>query len=250
VSAIELIGVEGLPEIKPGDQLPLQIFAALRQNGVAITAGDILVVTQKIISKAEGRLVYLGDVEPSAFAQTLAAERRADPRLIELVLRESRRIVRMNERVIISETHQGLICANAGIDQSNLEGEGYVTLLPVDPDASAQELRAELTRLLKTKVALIISDTFGRPWREGLINVGIGLAGINPLHDLRHQRDDYGKLLKATVLATVDEVAAAAGLVMRKTERTPVVVVKGVAYEAGEHTASELLRAKEHDLFR
>ena len=250
MSSIQLIGLEGIPEVKPGDQLASYIVAATRQSGVTIAQGDVLVVAQKIISKAEGRLVHLSDTEPSAFAKTLAAACQRDPRFIELVLRESRRIVRMSDRVIITETHHGLICANAGIDHSNVAGEAVVSLLPTDPDLSARRLRAELKQLLDTDVAIVITDTFGRPWREGLTNVAIGLAGINPLSDLRNQRDNHGKLLRATVLATADELASAAGLIMRKTIGVPVVLVTGCGYEAGEHRASELLRAKEHDLFR
>ncbi|MGH9874359.1 MAG: coenzyme F420-0:L-glutamate ligase [Pyrinomonadaceae bacterium] len=247
---IELIGLEGISEIKSGDKLAVQISEAARRTDVNISPNDILVVAQKVISKAEDRLVRLADVAPSVFAQTLADECKVDARLVELVLRESRRIVRMSERVLITETHHGLICANAGIDRSNVAGEDYVSLLPVDPDASARQLRVELDQLLNIKVAIIITDTFGRPWREGLTNVAIGLAGINPLEDLRYQHDDHGKLLKATVLATADEVAAAAGLVMRKTKRVPVVLARGFAYEPGEHTARELQRVRELDLFR
>lgn len=250
MNKIQLIGVEGIPEIKPGDRLASQIVAAARSGSVDIATDDILVVAQKVISKAEGRLVRLSEVEPSVFAHTLADECQGDPRVIELVLRESRHIVRMSDRVLITETHHGLICANAGIDRSNVAGEDYVSLLPVDPDASARQLRTELEQLLKLKVAIIITDTFGRPWREGLTNVAIGVAGINPLGDLRNQSDDHGKLLKATVLATADELAAASGLIMRKTNRVPVVLVKGFGYEEGEHTANELQRARELDLFR
>ncbi len=250
MNRIELIGLEGISEIRSGEKLAVQISEAARRTDVNIAADDILVVAQKVISKAEGRLVRLADVDPSIFARTIAGECDVDARLIELVLRESRRVVRMSERVIITETHHGLICANAGIDRSNVVGEDVVSLLPVDPDASARQLRLELEELLAIKVAIIITDTFGRPWREGLTNVAIGLAGITPLEDFRCQPDDHGKLLKATVLATADEVAAAAGLIMRKTKRMPVVLAKGFAYEAGEHSARELLRAREHDLFR
>lgn len=250
MNRVELIGLEGISEIRSGEKLAVQISEAARRTDVNIAADDILVVAQKVISKAEGRLVRLADVDPSVFARTIAGECDVDARLIELVLRESRRVVRMSERVVITETHHGLICANAGIDRSNVVGEDVVSLLPVDPDASARQLRLELEELLAIKVAIIITDTFGRPWREGLTNVAIGLAGINPLEDFRCQPDDHGKLLKATVLSTADEVAAAAGLIMRKTKRMPVVLAKGFAYEAGEHSARELLRAREHDLFR
>ncbi len=247
---IQLIGLEGICEIKPGVCLAPHIIAAAERARVSISQNDILVVAQKVISKVEGRIVRLSKIEPSVFAKTLAAVYQGDARLIELVLRESRRIVRMSDGVIITETHHGLTCANAGIDRSNIEGEDHVSLLPVDPNASAAKLGAEIEKLTGSKLAIIITDTFGRPWREGLTNVAIGLAGMNPLADLRQRRDDHGKVLRATVLATADEVAAAAGLIMRKTERVPVVLVKGFSYEAGEHSAKELLRAPERDLFR
>lgn len=226
------------------------ILAATHTCEVNIDAGDVFVVAQKIISKSEGRLVCLKDVEPSPFARNLASSSQRDPRFIEVVLRESRRIVRISERVIITETHHGLVCANAGVDRSNVAGEDVVSLLPAEPNLSAQGLRAEFRQLLDKDVAVIITDTFGRPWREGLTNVAIGLAGINPLNDLRNQKDGHGKLLQVTVLATADELASAAGLIMRKSTGVPVVLVKGCEYDVGEHSASELLRAKENDLFR
>jgi coenzyme F420-0:L-glutamate ligase / coenzyme F420-1:gamma-L-glutamate ligase len=250
LNEIRLIGVMGIPEIRPGDPLPEIVFGAAGQMGIRLDPGDVLVVAQKIVSKAEGRLVCLGSVEPSPFAQAVAATRSIDARMAELVLRESRRIVRMNDRVIITETHHGLICANAGIDASNVPDEGWVSLLPEDPDGSAWRLRTGLCRLSGAAIAVIVSDTFGRPWREGLTNVAIGLAGINPLEDFRREKDDFGRVLKATVLASADELATAAGLIMRKTNRLPVVLVKGFTFETGEHSMRELLRAKEQDLFR
>ena len=250
MNEIRLVGLEGIPEVKPGDVLAHHIIDSVGRSGVALEKNDVLVVAQKIVSKAEGRLVCLDDVVPSAFAHALARTRSIDARMAELVLRESRRIVRMNERVIITETHHGLICANAGVDYSNVPREGCVALLPQDPDASAARLREDLMQRLGVDLAVIISDTFGRPWREGLTNVAIGLAGINPLNDFRHQKDDFGRLLRATVLASADELATAAGLIMRKTSRLPVVVIKGFVFEAGEHSMRELLRSKEQDLFR
>ena len=247
---IRLVGLEGIPEVKPGDVLALQIIDGAGRCNVALEQNDVLVVAQKIVSKAEGRLVCLDDVVPSPFACSLARARSIDARMAELILRESRRIVRMNERVIITETHHGLICANSGIDYSNVAQEGWVALLPQDPDGSACRLREDLKQRLGVELAVIISDTFGRPWREGLTNVAIGLAGINPLNDFRRQKDDFGRPLRATVLASADELATAAGLIMRKTNRLPVVLVKGFSFEAGEHSMRELLRSKEQDLFR
>jgi coenzyme F420-0:L-glutamate ligase/coenzyme F420-1:gamma-L-glutamate ligase len=250
VKEIRLIGLEGIPEIKSGDVLACHITEAASRSRVALEKDDVLVVCQKIVSKSEGRLVRLDDVVPSPFACSLALMRSIDARMTELILRESRRIVRMNERVIITETHHGLICANAGVDCSNVPDKGWVALLPQDPDASALRLRQDLALRLGVELAVIISDTFGRPWREGLTNVAIGLAGINPLNDFRLQRDDFGRLLKATVLASADELATAAGLIMRKTNRLPVVLIKGFDFESGEHSTRELLRPVEQDLFR
>jgi len=247
---IRLIGLEGIPEVGDGDSLVSFIIAAAKQSQVNLADGDVLVIAQKIVSKSEGRVVNLESVQPSAFALTLAHSRGVDPRFIELVLRESRRILRMDERVIIAETHHGLICANAGIDRSNVPGTDHVSLLPANPDASALGIRDGLEAECGVRVAVIVCDTFGRPWRQGLINFAIGLAGLKPLSDFRNQRDDFGRKLIATVFATADELAAAAGLIMRKTTRLPVVLVKGLGFEAGEEGFRALLRPKENDLFR
>jgi coenzyme F420-0:L-glutamate ligase/coenzyme F420-1:gamma-L-glutamate ligase len=247
---IRLIGLEGIPEVGDGDSLVSFISAAAEQSHVNLADGDVLVIAQKIVSKSEGRVVNLESIQPSAFARTLAQSRGVDPRFIELVLRESRRILRMDERVIIAETHYGLICANAGIDRSNVAEKDHVSLLPADPDASARRIRDGLEAECGVRVAVIVCDTFGRPWREGLINFAIGLAGLKPLSDLRNQHDDFGRKLHSAVFATADEVAAAAGLIMRKTERLPVVLVKGLSFEAGEDGFRALLRPRESDLFR
>ncbi len=247
---IRLTGLAGMPEVKSGDRLASLIADAAAKSGVSLASGDVLVVAQKAVSKAEGRLVRLQEVEPSAFAITLARERSGDPRFVELILRESRRVLRMDERVIIAETHHGFICANAGIDRSNVAGDDFVSLLPVDPDASARKIREDIGKDLGVRPGVIVCDTFGRPWREGLTNVAIGLAGIKAVSDYRNRVDDFGRPLHATVFGTADEIAAAAGLIMRKTERLPVVAVKGFEFEPGNQGIRELLRAKEHDLFR
>jgi coenzyme F420-0:L-glutamate ligase / coenzyme F420-1:gamma-L-glutamate ligase len=212
--------------------------------------GDIIVVAQKIVSKAEGRLIDLESITPSEFALEIAERQNRDPRLIEVILSESTSIVRMEGHLLIVETRHGFVCANAGVDQSNVGGEHRVSLLPVAPDESALSLKKRLADLASVDVAVIITDTFGRPWREGLTNVAIGIAGMKPVDDFRGKTDDYGRELSATVLAVADELAAASGLLMKKTSRIPVVVVRGYEYERGEGCAKELVRAKERDLFR
>jgi coenzyme F420-0:L-glutamate ligase/coenzyme F420-1:gamma-L-glutamate ligase len=247
---LELRAIRGIPEIVEGDDLALQIMTAAAKVGLALQDGDILIVAQKVISKAEGRIVDLDSIRPSPAAIALGEKQNRDPRLIEVILSESALLVRDDSHVLITETKHGFVCANAGVDRSNVEGENLVALLPVDPDASARGLRTRLRQLLDIEVAIIITDTFGRAWREGLANAAIGLAGINPLLDFRGQLDDYGKELSATVLAIADELAAASGLLMRKTARVPVVHVRGYAYEQGDQRASVLIRAKSRDLFR
>jgi coenzyme F420-0:L-glutamate ligase/coenzyme F420-1:gamma-L-glutamate ligase len=248
--AIELIGLEGLPEVHQDLELGDSIVRAANKAGLNFLRGDILVVAQKVISKAEGRLVNLKGVKPSARACEIAESQHRDPRLVELILQESIRIVRMDERVLITETRHGFVCANAGIDHSNIPDTDTVALLPEDPDLSALQLQHRLVELLDFHVAIIITDTFGRAWREGLVNVAIGVAGLEPLVDYRGGCDDHGHILTATVLALADEVAAASGLIMRKSARLPVVIARGVGYKEAAGSAKELIRPKERDLFR
>jgi len=250
IPEVRIIGVTCPPAIMPGADLGRVIVDAAGHQGLAFDRGDILVVTHKIVSKAEGQLVDLGTVTPSAFAEELARTQDRDPRLVEMVLRESRRVVKMDQRTIITETRQGLVCANAGVDESNVSGGGVVTLLPVDPDRSARRLRGAIRELTGVELAVIVSDTFGRPWREGFVNVAIGVAGLEPLKDYRGVPDTEGHLLKATVLAVADELAAAAELVMGKLDRIPVAVIRGYPYTPGEGTARQMQRAPEKDLFR
>jgi coenzyme F420-0:L-glutamate ligase/coenzyme F420-1:gamma-L-glutamate ligase len=247
MNSLEILPVEGIPEVRPGDDLPDLIALAVGKN---LRAGDILVVTHKIVSKAEGRLVDLRGVEPSALAKGFAARYEKDPRQIEVVLRESRRIVRMDHGLIISETHHGLVCANAGVDASNVPGDETVCLLPLDPDASAARLRSGLADRAGSDLAVIVSDSFGRTWREGITNVAIGVSGMNPLADYRGQTDPHGFPLAATVLAVADEIAAAAELVMAKTAGIPVAIVRGYPYEPAAGTGRALIMAPERDLFR
>lgn len=247
---IQLIPLKHLPEVRPDDDLATLICVAAQDSHLDLQGGDCLVVAQKIISKTEGRLIDLSAVTPSPFAQEIAARQQRDARMIEIVLRESSSIVRMDQHVLITTTKHGFICANAGVDRSNVIGDEWVALLPIDPDASARRLRQQLAASLGVSVAVIITDTFGRPWREGLTNVAIGVAGMQPLSDLRGVSDDYGKPLAATVLAIADEIAAASGLLMRKTTRIPVVIARGCPLEVGDGCAQQLIRARERDLFR
>lgn len=246
---IELIGVPGIPEIVEGDDIAALSATALRVGGIKVGDGDVFVVAQKIISKAEGRVVILDSIEPSPRAREWAAAFEKDPRVVEVVLRESKRIVRMERGVLISETAHGFICANAGVDTSNV-AEGTVTLLPKDPDASARRMRAGLEEALRVRIAVIVSDTFGRPWREGLVNVALGVSGIAPLIDYRGQTDSQDRPLKVTVIAIADELASAAELVMKKSAGVPVAIVRGFEYQAREASSLELIRSSELDLFR
>lgn len=239
-----------MPEISPGDDLGRAICDAAKRRGIGLGDGDVLVVAQKIVSKAEGRIVRLADVRPSARARRIARRMGQDARFIEVVLRESRRVVRMSERVLIVETRHGFVCANAGVDRSNVAGRDWVACLPRDPDGSARRLAAALEKKFGARVAVIISDTFGRPWRLGLTNVAIGAAGLEVLQDLRGRKDPSGHVLRATVLAVADELAAAAGLVMGKLERAPVVIVRGYRYTRARASARDLIRPAAEDLFR
>jgi coenzyme F420-0:L-glutamate ligase/coenzyme F420-1:gamma-L-glutamate ligase len=249
-SEIRLIPIRGIPEIRPGDDLGMMIVRAAEKMRLKLSDGDIITIAQKVVSKAEGRLVNLESVTPSEFANEIANKQRRDPRLVEVILGESVNIVRSDDRVLITETKHGFVCANAGVDRSNVVGKDWVSLLPVAPDDSALLLKTRLAELLKVNLAVIITDTFGRAWREGLTNVAIGIAGLKPLKDFRGKTDDHGKELSATVLAIADEVAAASGLLMRKTARIPAVVMRGYYFDHGEGSAIELVRPRERDLFR
>jgi coenzyme F420-0:L-glutamate ligase / coenzyme F420-1:gamma-L-glutamate ligase len=245
-----VIPVGGLPEICEGDDLAECLGAALRKASIVLEHGDVLVIAQKIVSKAEGRLVNLVDVAPTRAAAELACVLKKDARLIEVVLRESRRIVR-RVPVLIVETHHGFVCANAGVDQSNVPGSDMVSLLPRDPDRSAARVAAALRRLTRKRVGVIVSDTFGRPWRLGLTNVAIGESGVPALLDSRGQRDRHGKPLHATILAVADELAAAAGLAMGKSDGIPVVIIRGYRYRASPRdSAASIIRPADEDLFR
>jgi len=245
----EVIGVEGLPEIARGDDLVRAIGHASAIQGTPLAAGDLLVVSQKIVSKAEGRIVRLSEITPTADTVRMAEELGRDPRLIEIILRESRRVVRRDKGVLIVETHQGWICANAGVDQSNVDADS-ACLLPEDSDRSARALRDGLRALTGHDLGIIIADTFGRPWREGLTNVAIGVAGLEPLKSYLGEKDPAGHVLQATILAVADELASAAEPIMGKLDRIPVVIIRGLDWMRGESGSGPLLRDPARDLFR
>ncbi len=246
---IRIIAVTGLPEVHEGDDLAA-LIANAAQSGPGIEPGDVVVVTQKIVSKAEGRVVSLAGVTPSVEAERLAVETEKDPRLVELILRESVRIVRQRGPVLITETKHGFVCANAGIDASNVGPEGLVSLLPEDPDRSAARIHDGVLERTGSDVAVIITDTFGRPWREGHTNVAIGVAGMRPFADYVGQVDPHGYELRVSTLAVADELAAAAELVHGKLDRVPVAIIRGYDYPKGEGSARDLVRDPERDLFR
>ncbi len=241
--------IPGLPEIRKGQKLAKLVAAAARRAKIALEDRDILVFAQKIVSKAEGRVVQLSKIRATPQAIALAKKLSGDPRLMQVILGESKRVVR-SERVLIVETHHGFVCANAGVDHSNVRGGDFVTLLPKSPDRSARCLAVALHKLTGKRVAVIVSDTFGRPWRLGLINVALGASGVPALADLRGTRDRHRKLLRATVLAVADELAAAAGLLMGKSAGTPVVVVRGYRYRFVQEPAARVIRPAAEDLFR
>ncbi|HEY3186940.1 MAG TPA: coenzyme F420-0:L-glutamate ligase [Solirubrobacteraceae bacterium] len=245
----EILGVVGLPEVRPHDDVGRLIVDAAVRQGTPLAADDIVVVGQKIVSKAEGRIIRLADVVPSPIATAMAAGLGRDARLLEVILRESRRVVRMDKTVVITETHHGWICANAGVDQSNID-QDCVVLLPEDADHSARALRERIRQLAGIDVAVIVTDTFGRPWREGLTNVAIGASGVAPLRSYLGQTDPAGRPLTATILAIADELAGAAELVMGKLDRIPVAIVRGLRLEPAEEGTKPLIRDPARDLFR
>ena len=246
---VRLLRLRGLPEIHRGDDLSEQIANAATKARMQFENGDVLVIAQKVISKAEGAVVKLGSIVPSPQAQAIAERQKKDPRLVEVILNESKRLVR-TDPVLIAETRHGYVCANAGVDHSNIPGDDVVSLLPRDPDRSAKNLAAALRKRTGKRMAVIISDTFGRPWRLGLTNVAIGASGVPVLHDLRGTRDREGKPLTATILAVADELAAAAGLLMGKSEGFPVVVIRGHRYKPSAEPATSIIRPASEDLFR
>lgn len=246
---VRIVPLEGVKRVEPGDDLGALIEEALRKKGFHLADDDIVVVTQKVVSKSEGRLVKLERVKPSRRAASIAGELGKDPRVVELVLNESKRIVRKGHGILITETHHGFVCANSGLDMSNVE-RGYVALLPVDPDASARRIRASLEKKTNKRLAVIVTDTFGRPWREGQTDVAIGCSGIAPTLRLTGKKDPYGYVLRVTQPAIADEVAGAAELVMQKLALVPVAIVRGVAYDRDDSGAKSMVLKEGLDLFR
>jgi coenzyme F420-0:L-glutamate ligase/coenzyme F420-1:gamma-L-glutamate ligase len=241
---LQIIPVQHVSDIESGMNLSTCLREAIRASGWDLQPRDILAVTQKIVSKAEGRIVNLKDIEPSAYSTSIARRMSKDPRLVEVILRESKRIVRMRGEVLICETHHGFICANAGVDESNVQGDQAVTLLPKNPDKSAHSLARNLG------CGVIVTDTFGRVWRDGLVDTAIGLGWVPPSIDLRGTTDAYGHRLRVTLLASADALAAAAGLAMGKANRTPAALIRGFQWEPNEKAAaSSLLRPADKDLF-
>ncbi len=250
MGTIQLIPVDGIPEVRPGDALAPLIVAALLAAGEGLRPGDIVAVAQKVVSKSEGRLCRVSEVVPGARARAMAAESGRDARLLEIVLGETRRIVRWSRGVLIVETHHGFVCANAGVDQSNAGAADTVVLLPVDPDASATRLREALRTISGLDVPVIVTDTFGRAWREGHLNVAIGISGLPALRRYAGSFDPEGYELKVTEIAVADELAAASELVMGKLDRRPAAVIRGLRLDEAAETGQEYVRPAERDMFR
>jgi coenzyme F420-0:L-glutamate ligase/coenzyme F420-1:gamma-L-glutamate ligase len=248
---LTIIPVKGIPDIESGDNLGEIIVTRLKDQGEEFHDGDVTVVSQKVVSKAEGRVVNLSEVTPSPFASFVAKEAGKDPRQVEIILRETRKIIRMKAGHLITETRHGFICANAGVDASNVaRGKDLVTLLPLDPDASADRIGKTISKLTGKVVPVIVTDTFGRAWRMGQVNFAIGISGMKPIHDYRGFRDMYRHTLRVTEIAVADELASAGELVMNKSDKVPVALVRGYRFRRGKGTGKDLLRPEELDLFR
>ena len=248
---LTILPVTGIPDIKKGANLGKLIASKLEDQGDQFQQGDIAVISQKIVSKAEGRVLSLSKVVPSDFAKTIANETGKDPRQVEAVLRESKKIIRMRGGHLITETNHGFICANSGVDQSNVgTARDSVTLLPVDSDASADRIRETIHHITGRNVPVIITDTFGRAWRIGQVNFAIGISGMKSIHDYRGTRDMYRRTLQVTEIAVADELASAAELVMNKADKIPVAIIRGYEAPKGQGRIKDLIRPEEFDLFR
>lgn len=248
--ALSLIPVPLTGEIHPGDSIADRLLDSVRQRRLHLHPGDILIVKHKIVSKAEGRLVDLSTIEPSSDSIAWAHEYSLDARVVELALRESRGVIRRQNGVLITETYHGFLCANSGVDVSNVDGGRHALLLPEDPDLSAARLHRDIKKRSGLNIPVIITDSFGRPWREGLTEFAIGIAGMKPLRDDRGRRDPHGYKLRVSLEAVADELACAAGLICGKLNRTPACIVRGFRYQAGQGSVRDLLRPAATDLFR
>jgi len=252
-NSLQIIGIKDIPEIKPGTNLTNIIVQGIRKQKLKIEDRNIIVVAQKIVSKAEGQIINLNNIKPSTFASIFASKSGRDPRLIELILQQSKQIIRMdiNKGILITETIHGLICANSGVDSSNVEGPNYVTILPENPDFSAKKISCGISSLFPNlSIPVIISDTFGRPWRNGQNNVAIGIYGMNPIKDYRNTQDVFGKTLSSTMITIADEIAATAELMMGKVNQIPIVLIKGINTTFSDVSISTIFRNKHEDLFR
>jgi coenzyme F420-0:L-glutamate ligase / coenzyme F420-1:gamma-L-glutamate ligase len=247
---LRLIPLPMSGDVRPGDSLAGKLIECLETQGVEFEGGDILIIKHKIVSKSEGRIVALDTIKPSAESKAWAKRYHLDARVVELALRESRSVIRRKNGVLITETHHGFLCANSGVDVSNVDGGRHALLLPEDPDRSAAQLRRELKKRTGVAIPVIITDSFGRPWREGLTEVAIGIAGMKPLRDDRGRRDSHGYKLRVSLEAVADELACAAGLICGKLNRTPACIVRGFRYEPGPGGVRKLLRPAATDLFR
>ena len=248
---LAIIPVKGIPDINSGDNLGEIIVSKLKDQGESFQDGDVAVISQKVVSKAEGRIINLSKVTPSTFAMVIAKEAGKDPRQVEVILRESKKIVRMKGGHLITETRHGFICANSGVDASNVaKGKELVTVLPLDPDASADRIGKSIKKLTGKSVPVIITDTFGRAWRMGQVNFAIGVSGMKPVHDYKGTEDMYRHVLRVTEIAVADELASAGELVMNKADKVPVALVRGYKFRRGRGSGKELLRPEEMDLFR
>ncbi len=245
-----ILGLKGIPPIKEGDDLGELIFDTCKNQNIKLLENDVIVVAHKIVSKSEGRIIDYDNIKPSPFAKRIAKKSRKEAPHVEAILSQTKNIVRMQGHHLITETRHGFICANSGVDKSNLKDKSTVCLLPKDPDNSAKKIRNKIKNLAGVEVAIIISDTFGRPWRIGQVNVAIGIAGMKPLIDYRGSTDMYNQKLRYTVIAIADELASAAELVMKKSEGVPVAILRGVQYMVGRGSVKDLIRSRDIDLFR
>ncbi|MDW0248204.1 MAG: coenzyme F420-0:L-glutamate ligase [Nitrososphaeraceae archaeon] len=250
LSKVEIISILINDDIREGDDISNLILKSIKEKKESLKENDVIVITHKIVSKSEGRTIDLTKIIPSEESKKISSRTGKDPKLVELIISQSNEIIKIQREIIITETKHGFVCANSGIDTSNVGNSNHVVLLPVDPDKSAREIRNYIRSKTKTNVAVIISDTFGRPFRKGQVNVAIGVAGINPIKSYIGDSDMYGNILKVTEIAIADEIASAAELVMGKSLRVPVTIVRGYDFSSTDASISTVTRAKKDDLFR